>query len=113
MRLSGYSIKNSVRKGLEKLINQGILNFLRNNFPTFYARNSSTTPDIILTEKKVYYNTIITELPITTSDHIPVILKITANAITQPSPQPPDLKNANWEFFKDTVDNTIISKINN
>lgn len=50
-------------------------------FATYHDRNSDTTPDIILCNDKTYRNILIEPGPLTTSDHNPILCKITAKPI--------------------------------
>lgn len=58
-------------------------------------------PDLVLGNSKILHNTSITPGPITTSDHIPIIMTITAKAITKPIPATLNTKQANWTQFKE------------
>ena len=67
------------------------------DFPTFYTQTRGTAPDIILTNYRTYHNTHIRPGPLTTSDHIPIVLTISTSPILIPAPLRPDFKKANWE----------------
>lgn len=98
---------NLVGKSLERLIRQGKLLHLGPNFPTFHGPRGSTTPDLVLSNNKVRHNITITSGPVTTSDHIPIIMTITTKAITKVIPPTLDLKHAQWDPFKTEVNNNI------
>ena len=96
----GYRQNNIKGKQINELIQRRIINHIGPNFPTFYAHNSATTPDIILTNYYTYHNTNITQGPITDSDHIPIILTISASPIQVSIPPRPHFQKANWDNFK-------------
>lgn len=70
-------------------------------------RESATTPDLILSNNKIYHNIQIDQGPITTSDHIPIIVTISTKAITVPPVSKYNLNKANWEKFKNIIDNKM------
>ena len=58
---------------------------------------SKTTPDIILKNNEAFHNTFAEIGPLTSSDHIPAIYKISTSPImTEISPRL-NYKKANWE----------------
>ncbi len=67
---------NTVGKSLINLINQGKVKYLGPHFPTFYSHNSTTNPDKIFANKHHYLNCICEPGETTTSDHLPVIFKL-------------------------------------
>lgn len=85
-RILGYNSSNQVGKGLERFLRSGKLIHPGPQFPTFYSRTSSTTLDIVLSINKAIHNLTIDPGPITESDHTPVIVKLTTNAITKTIP---------------------------
>lgn len=84
LRVSDCSRPNTVGKGLEVFLSLETLNFLGIHFPTYYDRNSTTTPDVILTSNKTIQDTKITQRPLTTTGHMPVIMELATKAITTP-----------------------------
>ncbi len=72
----GNRDNNTVGKSLIHLINQGRMIHLSPHFPTFYSHNSTTNPDKIFTNKHHYLNCICEPGETTTSDHLPVIFKL-------------------------------------
>ena len=92
---------------MKLLIDANKLNFIGPNFPTYISSNSNTTPDLILCNKKVYHNFTIEKGPVTTSDHLPVILKLTTNAIREIIPPKFNFKKADWDKFNDKIKESI------
>lgn len=98
---------NQVGNHLERLINQGNLQHLGPGFPTFFGLTRGTTPDIVLSNNKIHHNITMTPGPITQSDHLPIIMTISAKAITKTVPPILDSKRAQWNSFKEEVTNNI------
>ena len=93
----GDNYNNRVGAALKHLIDRNLIRHLGPNFPTFFSYNSSTNPDIILSNKHTYHNTKVEAGPVTASDHIPIIFTITSKAITAPVFPRPNLKLADWD----------------
>lgn len=102
-----YNRENRVGKGLNRFLIRGSLIYLGPNFPTFYGRATATSSDIILGNNKIVHNITIIPGPLTTSDHIPIIMEITTKAITKPITPKLNMKKANWENFTEEVKSKI------
>ena len=98
---------NQVGKNIDRFLTQGKLIHLGPNFPTFHSPNSSTTPDIVLANNKVFHNIELTPGPLTLSDHLPIIMKITSKAILKPTVPTLQFGKANWEEFEEEIENKI------
>ena len=85
-------------------------NFLGPEFGTLIGRGGK--PDIILANSKHHYNTAIIEGEITTSDHIPIIFKLSSRPIVKELRKRKDFRNANWESFETYVKDEIIEQRN-
>lgn len=70
------------------------------DFNTYITTRAVGNPDIVLTNNRWLHNIHITPGPLTTSDHLPVIIKISASPIQVPIQPVLDKKNANWDNFK-------------
>ena len=75
----GYSNIDNKGRILKYLINKGIIKHLGPEFPTLVGK--SAKPDIILGNKHAYLNLAIEEGCITTSDHQPILMKISKKPI--------------------------------
>ena len=64
-------------------------------------------PDIILTNRHDFLNTIITEGDITTSDHIPILMTIATRPILREIKKTKDYRNADWDKFREVMDEKI------
>lgn len=98
-------------KNLERFFSSERLLHLAPDFPTFIGRQSCMTPDIILSNNKVMHNIIFKPESLTESRHVPMIITLTTRAITKPTQDTLDLKNANWEKFKEEM-NTGMDTLN-
>lgn len=105
--LFGYNHTNTKGNQLQKMIDNRLIQHVGPHFPTFFTRNRRTNPDIILSNNSTYHNYHITQGPITTSDHIPIIMTISSSPILIPSPARKNLKKANWENFSEEINNNM------
>lgn len=103
----GDNYNNTVGKGLKRMLDFNKLIHLGPQFTTYTSQTSNTTPDIVLSNNKTYHNHTVEAGPPTTSDHIPIILTITASAIKSEIQPHYNLKKANWENFQNTIANNI------
>ena len=103
----GNNDNNNVGKSIVKLINKGKMMHLGPYFPTFLHRNSATIPDKIFSNKHHYLNCYSEPGEITTSDHIPIIFKLSTKPFIIETPTIYKINQANWEQFKVTLDNKI------
>lgn len=103
----GYKRKNVAGTQLYNLMLQHTLQHRGPYFPTYLAANTSTTPDIFLTNFKTYHNIHIEAGPLTTSDHLPIILTISASPIQVPTPPRPNYNQADWDNFKGEIEREI------
>lgn len=104
----GDNYSNTVGKGIELFIDEKKIHHLGPNFFTFINRDVNTSPDIILTNIKIYHNHILETEPITASDHIPIVLTITAQAIKSLKPTIYNINKADWEKkLEDTIQDNI------
>lgn len=81
------------------------------HFPTFLARNNITCPDKIFCKNKAFLNYQKTPGPLTPSDHIPIIMKISANPIQLPTSKRLNMKKANWEKFRKTLEEAEVPNV--
>ncbi len=88
-----------------KLIHQGKLLHLGPHFPTYFSHNSSTNPD-----KKNFQTSITTWIAlvnITTSDHLPVIFKLSTTPFIVEKPKIYEINKADWDLFHHKLDSKI------
>ena len=82
----GNSEYNTLGKSLIDLINQGKLIHMGPYFPAYLHTNSATTLDKIFTNKHHYLNYIIEPGEISTSVHIPIILRLSTKPFITETP---------------------------
>lgn len=75
------------------------------DFQTFITTRSAGTPDIVLTNDRWIHNLNIQPGPITTSDHLPIIITVSAAPIQVPITPVFNKKQANWDNFKSDLIN--------
>ena len=62
-------------------------------------------PDIALTNKQAHLNTYLKAGPLTPSDHLPIIMKISTNPIQIPITPRLQFSKSNWTLYKQTLFN--------
>lgn len=109
----GNRRNNNVGKSLI-LIDQGKLLHLGPHFPTFIRSGSATNPDKIFSNKHSYLNTLIEQGNITSSDHLPIIFKLSTKPFYIKQTETYNMGKANWNLFKATLDSNIkLKTLNN
>lgn len=106
-RTLGHQDNNVVGNSITRLMGDNRLHHVGPTFPTLIRHNSATSPDIIIANRYGHFNYQITPGDLTTSDHLPVILDISTNPIPVPTPPPPrpDYENADWNKYKEMLEN--------
>ena len=99
----GNSSSNHVGKQIHSLITRHKCTHIGPYFPTLITHNSTTSPDIVLTNNKAFHNIHLQPGPITPSDHIPIIATISANPIQIPIRPRRSFYRANWTQYKQTL----------
>ena len=99
-RTFGYTTHNTVGNALVQLINRRRLTHLGPDFPTYIRANLSSTPDIVLCNHLAHHNIHMRQGDISTSDHLPIVIRISTNPIQIPTPSRRKFNNADWEGFK-------------
>ena len=107
----GYQYTDLKGREISNLINRNIVSHLGPEFSTLVAAN--TKPDVVLGNRHAFCNIIITEGEITTSDHLPIIVKLSTKAIVKDFAEKSKFKNADWDKFKSIIDREIDIEINN
>ena len=107
----GYRYTNLKGEEINNLINRNIVSHLGPDFPTLVATN--TKPDVVLGNRHAFYNIAITEGEITTSDHLPIIVRLSTKAIIKDFVKRNNFKNADWDKYKSIIDRKVEAEINN
>ena len=98
-RVFGYNDNNNMGKALEELIRRNILTYLGPEFKTFITRAHATSPDIALGNRFAHLNITIQQGPITTSDHIPMYIRLATKPIASKKVKTWKIHKADWGKF--------------
>ena len=109
--LFGYRYTDVKGREICNLINRNIVSHLSPEFPTMVATKNK--PDLVLGNRHAFYNINITEGEITTSNHLPIIVKFSTKAIVKDFAEKNEFKNSDWDKFKSIIDRQIDSEVNN
>lgn len=96
----GNTTANTRGNNLYHLISRGLCYHVGPNFPTYFSHNAATSPDIILRNHLAFYNVLSLPGPLTPSDHIPIIMTISANPIQIPIRPRLHFRKARWKEYK-------------
>ena len=75
------------------------------DFRTFIHRNGK--PDLIFSNKLAFLNFAILRGKLTSADHLPVVLKLSTKPIAKAGTERFKFANANWELFKEKIEEKI------
>ena len=103
-RMLGNSNDNQIGKQIKLLIENRIVKHDGRHFPTFITNRSKTSPDIILKNFEAFHNTFEELGPLTISDHIPIIYKISNSPILSEILPRLNYKKAKWENYKNMLE---------
>ena len=105
----GYSTNtNTAGKAIQMCLDRNKLKHLGPHFPTYISQHSSTSPDIVLSNYNTYHNIHLSPGPVTTSDHIPIIAKISLSPIQIPIRPRPHLSKADWPKIKQDLEKITV-----
>ncbi len=110
----GNRHNNTVGNSIAGLINQGKLMHIGPHFPTFIRQGTATNPDKVFTNKHCYHNTHLEPGNVTSSDHLPIILKISTKPFYHKQKETYQFHKADWDYFKNILENNIeVTTLNN
>ena len=104
-RTFGYSNNNLRGNQVVTLINANKCKHIGPFFDTRITANTTRKPDIALTNKQAHLNTYLKAGPLTPSDHLPIIMKISTNPIQIPITPRLQFSKTNWTLYKQTLSN--------
>lgn len=102
-RIFGHNNNNNAGDILYNEISSGGAIHLGPDFQTFLTPRAGGTPDTVIANNNQIHNIYISPGPITTSDHLPIIMKISASPIQIPTEPTYKLNKANWTGFKNEL----------
>lgn len=95
-RFLGNRSNNNAGRGLQRMHDNNKITHLGPYFSTYTSGNKKGTPGIVLDNNNIFHNIIITQGPVTSSDHLTIVVTITTKAI-KISTRPRFIYNkANW-----------------
>lgn len=100
----GNRNNNTVGKNIAHLINSGNLLHLGPHFPTYIRQGSATNPDKVFSNKQCYHNVQIEAGEVTSSDHIPIILRLSTKPFYIKERETYHYRRANWDLFRNTLE---------
>ena len=99
--LFGYSRPfNEKGRELNRMILRNKIQHLGPTFDTFFHRNGSSKPDIILANNKFYHNYQISPAGLGPTDHLTMDIQISARPLLIRCDPREHIKDTNWENFK-------------
>ena len=104
-----HNYRNPIGDALNNLYMQNKIHHIGPHFPTFYRTDCGSTPDIVLGNHRTFHNIHLTPGPATSSDHIPIIAKITANPIQIPIRPRKQFAKTDWDKYSDELKNKNIT----
>ena len=108
-RFNGYQRGNNSGKIIKNLLDRDIVHHLGPDFNTMFNRDTQNAkPDIILTNRRFIMNIEIKQGMITSSDHFPIVTKISTRPIIKEFKPILVFRKANWSRFKEKTKEEII-----
>ena len=102
-RFLGHNNTNRVGQQLETLVNNGHAIHDGPHFPTFITARTKTSPDIIMKNSQAHFNTFAEPGPLTSSDHIPIIYKISTSPILTNITPRLNYRRADWSKYRNLL----------
>ncbi|XP_063850376.1 uncharacterized protein LOC135094309 [Scylla paramamosain] len=96
----GYTTTNQVGTDIVDYLRRHTACHIGPHFPTFFNHQTSS-PDIALTNRANFLHCSLSSGPLTTSDHVPVILDISTSPILIPSTKTFTFHRTDWDAFKE------------
>ena len=93
-----YKTYNNNGREVQRLIDRDKIVLLGPDFRTFVHRNGK--PDIVFSNRNAFLNYAIERGTLTSSDHFPVILKLSTKPIVKIVEKKRCLKRTHWDMFK-------------
>ena len=95
----GHNDNNPIGRNLNSLLNDDRCRHIGPQFPTLMTHNSTTSPDIALTNNQTFHNVKLQPGPMTSSDHIPIIATISCNPLAIPIKPRRQFRKADWDGY--------------
>ena len=98
----GYNYSNNKGVIMKNLIDTNYVNYLGPDFPTMVGRGGR--PDAVFANRWAALNIVIQPGMLTSSDHIPLYIKVSTKPIMKETRTQYDYKNANWDSYKAIIE---------
>ena len=102
-RFLGHNNTNRVGQQLETLVKNGHAIHDGPHFPTYITARSKTSPDIIMNNSQAHFNTFAESGLLTSSDHIPIIYKISTSPILTNITPRLNYRRADWSKYRNLL----------
>ena len=107
-----YTYVNNKGRIIKSYVDNNKLKHFGPDFPTLVRRNGR--PDIVLGNRWTHLNMLIAPGSLTSSDHLPIHIKLSTNTIIKDTKKVYNFKKANWDKYKNIIENqTEIINMNN
>ena len=107
----GHNNTNAMGVAINNMTRRNIVTHLGPEFPTLINHQGTGTPDIILGNRNCHLNKTISRGPLTSSDHYPIILKVSFSPITIQVKERYQFRKADWVKFRETLETNPINSI--
>ena len=108
----GYAAYNNNGRVIKRLIERDKIKLMGPDFRTLIHIRGK--PDMVFSNKLAFLNYAILQGKLTSSDHLPVIIKLSTKPIVKEGQTRYKYKTANWELFKEKIEEkTEAENINN
>ena len=109
----GHRDRNLAGRLISNLIDREVVRHIGPDFNTYVPRRDGISrPDIILSNQNFHLNYEIKQGKLTTSDHFPIVMKISTLPIVKEFKKVYVMRKANWDKFRDKVTEEI-TKLDN
>ena len=99
----GHTTNNQVGGAINNLINRDLITHIGPEFKTWIAPTGSGTPDIVLANQQAHFNISLQQGPLTSSDHLPLLVKISTKPILIAETKRFKIKEADWPKFREKI----------
>ena len=101
----GYAAYNNNGRVIKRLIERDKIKLMGPDFRTFIHRNGK--PHLVFSNKIAFFNYAIIQGKLASSDHLPVIIKLSTKLIVKMGQDKYNVSATNWELFKEKIKEKI------
>ena len=100
-----YATYNNNGRIIKRLVERDKIKIMGPDFRTLIHRNGK--PDLVFSNNLVFLNYAIIQGKLTSSDHLPLIIKLSTKPIVKEGQDRYKFKAASWELFKEKIEEKI------